>query len=127
VAGKLPPIRIAKLRRAVPAPEMPRLGLPPLKIKVAKLKPAARGVNTRRGARQCTRCQGTIRDGNWLHDENCPETVIQYNRYTVQSRGAVRGGVWPCPHQCEPTPLSMGRTHHWQCLFWKEHGLATPF
>ena len=89
--------------------------------KVGGLKESAAGVNTSRGARSCTKCTGMVREGNWVHTNGCPETVVQWKRYVP------RGVAWPCPHRCTPVETPETITHHWTCPFWDEHEHATPF
>lgn len=119
MAGKR--IKVGKFRGAVPAPALARVT-----VKVGRLKAESRAVNMSRGARKCTVCKGHRYQGNWVHDLDCIETIVQYNADTIRSRSNIRGGVWPCPFKCKPTPLSFGRTHHWECPFWESRLDAHP-
>ena len=121
MAGKKA-LRVGAFRGAVTAPEP----VARVSVKVGALKASSRGVSSARGTRQCTVCVGSYHHGNWMHDLECPETIVQYNVETVQSRSNVRGGVWPCPFHCTPTPLTFGRTHHHACMFWETRIHAHP-
>lgn len=66
----------------------------------------------------CPKCQGRIINGQWIHTEHCPETVVMWFALGFKVTDWTSVLYDCCPHKCAGQSLASCVTHSDDCPFW---------